>query len=51
MSDTRRTAFITDFGRNIGAPEEVAAVVSMLASDRGGFVNGQMIQVNGGAAM
>jgi 3-oxoacyl-[acyl-carrier protein] reductase len=35
----------------LGAPEEVAAVVSMLASDRGGFVNGQMIQVNGGAAM
>ena len=35
----------------LGAPEEVAAVASMLASDRGAFVNGQMIQVNGGAAM
>lgn len=35
----------------LGAPEEVAAVASMLVSDRGGFVNGQMIQVNGGAAM
>ena len=33
----------------LGAPDEVAAVASMLASERGGFVNGQMIQVNGGA--
>ena len=35
----------------LGAPEEVAVVASMLVSDRGAFVNGQMIQVNGGAAM
>ena len=35
----------------LGAPDEVAAVASMLASERGGFVNGQMIQVNGGAVM
>ena len=35
----------------LGTPEEVAAVASMLVSDRGAFVNGQMIQVNGGAAM
>lgn len=33
----------------LGEPDEVAAAVSMLASDRGGFVNGQLIQVNGGA--
>lgn len=35
----------------LGMPEEVAVVAAMLASDRGAFVNGQMIQVNGGAAM
>jgi 3-oxoacyl-[acyl-carrier protein] reductase len=35
----------------LGNPDEVAVVASMLASDRGAFVNGQMIQVNGGAAM
>lgn len=35
----------------LGVPEEVAAVASMLVSDRGGFVNGQMLQVNGGAVM
>ena len=33
----------------LGTPEEVAAVVKLLASDEGGFVNGQIIQVTGGA--
>lgn len=33
----------------LGTPDEVAVVVAMLASDRGGFITGQMIQVNGGA--
>lgn len=33
----------------LGEPDEVAAAVSMLASEAGAFVNGQMIQVNGGA--
>ena len=33
----------------LGTPDEVAAVVSLLASEQGGFINGQMIQVNGGA--
>lgn len=33
----------------LGEPEEVAAVVSMLVSEGGGFTSGQLIQVNGGA--
>jgi len=33
----------------LGKPNEVAAAVALLASDEGGFINGQMIQVNGGA--
>jgi 3-oxoacyl-[acyl-carrier protein] reductase len=33
----------------LGTPDEVAAVVALLASEGGAFVNGQMIQVNGGA--
>ena len=33
----------------MGTPEEVAAVARMLVSDAGAFVNGQMLQVNGGA--
>ena len=32
----------------LGLPEEVAAVVSLLASDKGAFINGQILQVNGG---
>jgi 3-oxoacyl-[acyl-carrier protein] reductase len=32
----------------LGEPDEIAATVSLLASDKGGFINGQMIQVNGG---
>ncbi|MCC7274825.1 MAG: SDR family oxidoreductase [Alphaproteobacteria bacterium] len=32
----------------LGTPAEVAAVLRMLASDGGAFVNGQMLQVNGG---
>jgi len=34
----------------MGTPAEVAAAVTLLASERGAFINGQMIQVNGGAA-
>lgn len=33
----------------LGRPDEVAAAVALLASDAGGFINGQLIQVNGGA--
>lgn len=33
----------------LGAPEEVAAAIAFLVSEAGAFVNGQMIQVNGGA--
>lgn len=33
----------------LGEPTEVAAAVSMLASEKGAFVNGQILQVNGGA--
>jgi NAD(P)-dependent dehydrogenase (short-subunit alcohol dehydrogenase family) len=41
------------FTRNIlglraGRPEDIAAVVAMLASDDGRYVNGQVIQVDGG---
>jgi len=33
----------------LGTPDEVAAAVALLAADAGGFINGQIIQVNGGA--
>ena len=34
--------------RRIGTPSEIAAMCGLLCSDEGGFVNGQMIGVNGG---
>ena len=34
-----------------GAPEEVARVVSFLASDRSGYITGQVIKVDGGLAI
>jgi 3-oxoacyl-[acyl-carrier protein] reductase len=48
------TAHITPMAARVpvgrlGTPDEVAAVVGLLASDAGAFINGQMIQVNGGA--
>lgn len=33
----------------LGTPDEVAAMVALLASDAGSYINGQMLQVNGGA--
>jgi len=33
----------------LGESEEVAAMVTLLASDAGAFINGQLLQVNGGA--
>ncbi len=32
----------------LGTPEEIAGMISYLVSDRGGFMNGQLIQINGG---
>jgi 3-oxoacyl-[acyl-carrier protein] reductase len=32
----------------LGEPSEIAATVSLLASNDGGFINGQLLQVNGG---
>jgi 3-oxoacyl-[acyl-carrier protein] reductase len=34
----------------IGEPEDIAALAGFLCSDRGSFINGQMIASNGGAA-
>jgi 3-oxoacyl-[acyl-carrier protein] reductase len=43
----QRSAAMSPFNR-VGGPEEVAAVVSFLASDRSFWVHGQIVQPNGG---
>lgn len=32
----------------LGTPEDIASAVGLLVSDEGGFINGQLLQVNGG---
>jgi 3-oxoacyl-[acyl-carrier protein] reductase len=34
--------------KRAGKPEEVAALVSFLASDRAAYISGQLISINGG---
>jgi 3-oxoacyl-[acyl-carrier protein] reductase len=37
--------------RTMGTPEDVAKAVAFLASDDSGYINGQVLQVDGGMAM
>jgi 2-hydroxycyclohexanecarboxyl-CoA dehydrogenase len=37
--------------RRLGRPEEVAAAVAFLASERAGFITGQTLSVSGGLTM
>jgi 2-hydroxycyclohexanecarboxyl-CoA dehydrogenase len=37
--------------RRLGEPEDIAAAVAFLASDRAGYVTGQTLSVSGGLTM
>jgi len=37
--------------KRLGTPEEIAAMAAHLVSEEGGYVTGQLLQINGGAAM
>ena len=37
--------------RRLGSTDNIGGMISYLCSDNGGFVNGQMLQINGGAVM
>jgi NAD(P)-dependent dehydrogenase (short-subunit alcohol dehydrogenase family) len=39
------------FSVRLGRPEDVAAMVALLASDEGAWINGQSIAVDGGCTM
>jgi 3-oxoacyl-[acyl-carrier protein] reductase len=34
--------------RRLGIPDDIASLIALLCSDKGGFINGQLLQVNGG---
>ena len=53
-SDRKMASHIAEMATRVpvgrlGTGEEVAAMCSLLASDKGAFINGQLMQVNGGA--
>jgi 2-hydroxycyclohexanecarboxyl-CoA dehydrogenase len=37
--------------RRLGKPEEIAAAVAFLASERAGYITGQTLSVSGGLTM
>jgi len=51
-ADTSSPRFQNLFKANpsgrLGTPDDIAAMVDLLVSDQGGFINGQMLQINGG---
>ncbi len=52
LSDKQRTAITERIAsKRLGAPEDVAALVSFLASEEAGYVTGQVVCVDGGMSL
>lgn len=50
-SDQYQTLIQNNPSGRLGEPQDIAAMVGYLASDNAGFVNGQLMQVNGGVVV
>ena len=51
VDDNARRSCQTVLGRPVAMPEEVASLITWLASDRAGFVTGQVYPVDGGSLL
>lgn len=47
-TERRQALLATNPAGRLGTPADIAAMVGLLASDDGGFINGQLLQINGG---
>ncbi len=48
---SHRTIKTIPMAKKLGTPEDVARAVAFLASDDSGYINGQVLHVDGGMAM
>jgi 3-oxoacyl-[acyl-carrier protein] reductase len=48
QSERFQDLFKQNPARRLGTADDIAAAVGLLCSDKGGFINGQLLQINGG---
>ena len=50
-SDKYQTLLTNNPSGRLGHPSDIGGMIAYLCSDNGGFVNGQMLQINGGTVV